>query len=143
MQPWSTAPAGRFDVREIDSAVLRDNPLGDPHRRPLWVYVPPGYDADPDRRYSSVYLLQGLMGQLDMWNNRSPFRPTVPELVDALFADPTVPPCIVVWVDCWTRLGGSQFLDSPGTGRYHTYLAREVVDFVDAGYRTLPHRDHR
>jgi S-formylglutathione hydrolase FrmB len=143
MQPWSLPPAGRFDVLEIDSAVLRDNPLGDPHRRPLWVYVPPGYDAHPARRYPSLYLLQGLTGQLDMWNNRSAFRPTVPELVDALFADPQVPPCLVVWVDCWTRLGGSQFVDSPGTGRYHTYLVQEVVDFVDARYRTLPHRDHR
>ena len=28
------------------------------------------------------------------------------------------PPAVVVYVDAWTRLGGSQFVDSPGTGRY-------------------------
>ena len=42
--------------------------------------------------------------------------------IDDLFATGEAPPCVVVWVDCWTSLGGSQFLDSPGTGRYHTYL---------------------
>ncbi len=78
-----------------------------------------------------------------MWRNRSPFRKNFPELVDELFADGKTPPCIVVWVDCWTSLGGSQFLDSPATGRYHTYLNDEIVPWVDAHYRTLPERDHR
>jgi hypothetical protein len=49
----------------------------------------------------------------------------------------------VVFVDCWTSLGGSQFLDSPATGRYHSYLCDEVVAWVDANYRTLASRDHR
>ena len=38
---------------------------------------------------------------------------------------------------------GSQFLDSPATGRYHTYLCDEVVPWVDAHYPTLPRREHR
>ena len=42
MEPWSREPVGRFDELEIESDVLRGNPLGDPHLRPLWVYVPPG-----------------------------------------------------------------------------------------------------
>ena len=50
---------------------------------------------------------------------------------------------IVVWVDCWTSLGGSQFLDSPGTGNYLTYLCDEIVPFVDERYRTIADRDHR
>ena len=66
-----------------------------------------------------------------------------PELADDLFAAGEAPPCVVVWVDCWTSLGGSQFLDSPGTGRYHTYLCDEVVPWVDARYRTLAAREHR
>ena len=49
-------------------------------------------------------------------------------------------PAIVAYVDAWTSLGGSQFLDSPGTGRYHTYLCDEVVPFVDAHYRRCPRR---
>jgi S-formylglutathione hydrolase FrmB len=143
MEPWSVPFVGRFEAAEIDSALLRGNPLGDPHVRPVWVYLPPGYDAAPERRYPSVYLIQGLTGQLDMWRNRAAFRRNVPELVDAMFAAGEAPPCVVVWVDCWTSLGGSQFVDSPGTGRYHSYLCEEVVPWVDARYRTLAHRDHR
>ena len=47
MEPWSRTFVGRIDKLEIDSEVLRGNALGDPHVRPLWVYVPPGYDEDP------------------------------------------------------------------------------------------------
>ena len=140
--PWSIEWAGRLDELAVESDVLRDNPLGDPHRRPVWVYLPPDYE-ESERRYPSIYVIQGMTGQIDMWRNRSAFRRNFPELVDELFADGDVPPAIVVFVDCWTSYGGSQFLDSPGTGRYHTYLCEEVVPFVDERYRTLADREHR
>ncbi len=143
MLPWSTPLQGQFDEILFSSEVLKGNALGDPSERPLWVYVPPTYDEDSTRRYPTVYMIQGLTGQLDMWRNRSPFRKTFPELVDELFSDGTTPPCIVVWVDCWTSYGGSQFVDSPATGRYHTYLCDEIVPWVDSHYRTLPQREHR
>jgi S-formylglutathione hydrolase FrmB len=107
------------------------------------VYLPPGYDDTLARRYPTIYQIQGLTGQVDMWRNRSPFRKNFPELADELLARGEAPPCIVVWVDCWTSLGGSQFLDSPGTGRYHTYLCEEIVPWIDGRYRTLPEREHR
>jgi S-formylglutathione hydrolase FrmB len=138
MLPWSTELRGRFDEHVVESEHLRGNPLGDPHRRPLWVYVPPGYDDEPERRYPSIYVLQGLGGQLDMWRNRTTFRLTFPELLDELGA-----PAVVVFVDAWTSLGGSQFIDSPGTGRYGSYLCDEVVAFVDERYRTLAAPEHR
>ena len=133
---------GHLDEHVFMSDLLRGNPLGDPHERPLWVYTPPGYD-EGDTRYPAVYVIQGFTGQVEMWRNRSPFRPTFPEQVDELFADGSVPPCLVVFVDCWTSLGGSQYLDSPATGRYHSYLCDEVVAWVDANYRTLALREHR
>jgi hypothetical protein len=143
VEPWSFELSGRFEEHVFESDVLRGNPLGDSHSRPLWVYLPPGYDDEPERRYASVYMIQGLTGQLDMWRNRSAFRRNFPELADELFAGGEVPPCVLVWVDCWTALGGSQFLDSPGTGNYHTYLCDEVVPWVDTNYRTLPASEHR
>ena len=143
MEPWSFEPAGRFEETTFESDALRGNPLSDPHVRPIWVYLPPGYDDEPDRRYASVYMIQGLTGQLDMWRNRAAFRRNFPELADDLFAAGEAPPCILVWVDCWTSLGGSQFLDSPGTGRYHTYLCDEVVPWIDGRYRTLAEAANR
>jgi len=57
--PWDHAWTGRIDEHAFDSEALTGNPLGDPHRRPLLVYLPPGYDADLDRRYPTIYRLQG------------------------------------------------------------------------------------
>ncbi len=143
MHPWSYPLQGRFEELTFESEVLKNNPLHDPYQRPLWIYLPPGYDQESSRRYPTVYMIQGLTGQLDMWRNRSPFRKNFPEMTDELFARHEAPPCIVVWVDCWTSYGGSQFIDSPGTGRYHTYLCDEVVPWVDTHYRTLTQREHR
>lgn len=146
MLPWSSPLRGRLHEHVFESQLLRGNALGDPHARPLWVYTPPGYDEA--KRYPSIYLLQGWTGQLDMWRNRAPLRKNVPELADDVFARPregadAVPPCIVVFVDAWTSLCGSQFVDSPAVGKYHSYLCDEIVPWVDAHYRTLAAPAHR
>jgi S-formylglutathione hydrolase FrmB len=128
MEPWSKELAGTLDEHELDSAALAGNPLGDPARRPLWVYTPPGAR---DARLPAIYLIQGFTGQVDMWRNRSAFRPSVLELIDDLRAQARI-----VFVDAWTSYGGSQFLDSSGVGNYHTYLCEDVVGFVDERYPT-------
>jgi S-formylglutathione hydrolase FrmB len=143
MQPWSSELAGQIEEHVLVSALLAGNPLGDPHERPLWVYLPPGYDDEPDRRFPAVYVIQGYTGQLGMWRNREPYRQSFPEAADAVFAAGQAPPAIVVYVDAWTAYGGSQFVDSPATGRYHSYLCDEVVPWVDGHYRTLPQAAHR
>jgi S-formylglutathione hydrolase FrmB len=143
VRPWVYPFHGRLEERWIDSEALTGNPLGDPHRRPLLVQLPPGYDDEPQRRYPSIYVLQGLTGQVDMWRNRHSMSPNTPEAIDARQASAAATPAIVIYVDAWTRYGGSQFLDSPGTGRYHTYLCNEIVPFVDAEYRTLAAAAHR
>jgi hypothetical protein len=142
--PWRRVHRGRFEEGVIDSQVLRDNPLGDPWVRPIWVYLPPGYADEPERRYPSIYLIQGFTGQVDMWQARRAFRPSFPELLDQMMSAADAPPAvIVVFVDCWSSLGGSQFLDSPAIGRYHTHLCEEVVPWVDGRYRTRPDAAHR
>ena len=143
MEPWSTEFAGRTEEHEFESEALRGNILGDPHVRPLWVYVPPGYDEELERRYPAVYMIQGYTGSVDMWRNRSPWRRTFPELADQGMASGEIPPCVVVWIDAWTAYGGSQYLDSPGTGNYLTYICDEIVPWVDGRYRTLGGREHR
>jgi len=116
--------SGQLDEHVIESEALRGNPLGDPHERPLWVYTPAGYAGGP-----TVYVLQGYTGQLEMWRNRVAFRPTFLELLDRDDVDARV-----VFVDAFTSVGGSQFVDSHGSGRYHTYVCDDIVPFVDARY---------
>ena len=143
MRPWQSDFVGRYEHATIDSAALRGNPLGDAAERPLWVYLPPAYDADPQARFPVIYLIQGYTGTLGNWNNRAPFRPTTLELIDDLFARTDTPPALVVGVDAWTSYGGSQYVDSPGTGDYHSYLCDDLVPFVDGRWRTLADRDSR
>ncbi|MFZ0168531.1 MAG: alpha/beta hydrolase-fold protein [Candidatus Dormiibacterota bacterium] len=141
--PWAWPMRGQLFEMVLHSRLLQDNHLGDPADRPLWIYLPPGYAREDERRLPVIYLLQGMSGQLDMWRARSGFRRTPIELFDELFSDSQTPPCLLVFVDCWTSLGGSQFLDSTGTGRYHSYFCEEVVPAVDATFPTIADRDHR
>jgi S-formylglutathione hydrolase FrmB len=119
---------------ELESHALRGNPLGDPSTRPLHVWSP----GDDTRRYPSVYVIQGMTGMVDAWFNVTPFVESFSAAVDRV-----APDAVVVLVDAFTAVGGSQFVDSPGTGRYHTYLCEEVVPFVDARFPTLAAREHR
>ncbi len=141
--PWERPLHGELDRLVIESDALEDNPLGDPERRPLYVYRPPGVELDHPRPLPSVYVIQGYTGQLDMWFNRTVFERTIVERLDALFAAGECPDAIVVFVDAWTSYGGSQFLNSSGTGNYLDYLCDDVVGFVDERYPTLASRDHR
>lgn len=63
MQPWSRPLQGRIEEHVVVSEALRGNPLGDPHERPLWVYLPPAYDDEPERRYPTLY-------QIDLVSSR-------------------------------------------------------------------------
>jgi S-formylglutathione hydrolase FrmB len=124
----------RWQTVSFESEALRGNPLGDPHVRPLYVYVPP----DASRRYPAVYVIQGMAGIADMWFNVEPWSQNYAKRIEAL-----APEAVVVLVDAFTAVGGSQFLDSPAIGNYHTYLCDEIVPYVDANFPTLATRDHR
>ena len=141
--PYDRSLSGVLDVLTVDSERLAGNPLGDPSRRPLYVYRSPGVAAGDAVGVPSVYVLQGYTGQVDMWLGRSAFEPTMVERLDGMFATGEVPEAIVVFVDAFTRLGGSQFLNSPATGPYMDYICDEVVPFVDDRYPTAPRREHR
>ena len=141
--PWERPLHGELDRLVVESEALAGNPLGDPSRRPLYVYRPPGVELDHPKALPSVYVIQGFTGQLDMWFTRQAFEPTMIERLDAMFAGGGCPDAIVVFVDAWTSYGGSQFINSTSTGRYMDYLTDEVVAFVDERYPTAPSRDHR
>jgi enterochelin esterase family protein len=129
--------SGRVEFVSFDSQVLADNPLQDPAERAFPVYLPPGYDADASRRYPVVYVLQGYGGSGLSVENYSPWGERLSDRLDRLIERGLCRPLIAVAPDCFTRYGGSQYVNSAATGRYQDYLVDEVVDFVDARYRTL------
>jgi len=133
---WGRDLAGELHELTFESEVLRDNPLGDPASRPLLVYTPPGWpDGGP---YPAVWMIQGLLGQVDQWRERPPFGEPFYERLDRMIVAGTCRPVVVPMPDCWTSYGGCQFLDSAGTGRYVTHLCDELVPWVDERFATAP-----
>lgn len=133
---------GRIVRLSIESEALRGNRLGDPHVRDVPVYLPPGYEGGADR-LPVAYYLAGFLGSGQSQLNWKPFAESLPARLDRLLAGGRIGPTIVVFPDCFTRLGGSQYIDSSVCGDYAQYLCREVVPLVDASFRTAAHRDHR
>jgi S-formylglutathione hydrolase FrmB len=137
---WSS---GTVVTLEHVSKVLEGNPLGDPHARRLAVWLPPQYDSKPGRRFPVLFDLAGFTGsglKHVAWKN---FSENIPERLARLVHERRMPPAIVVFPDCFTALGGNQYINSSAVGRYADYLTRELVPFVDREFRTLASRDHR
>lgn len=128
---------GDLHIDRIESDALRDNPLRDPAERPVIVYTPPDYDAEASRRYPVLYLLHGYTGDaLGIIAGRK-WETNPVQWIDRLIRERRMRPVILVVVDGWTRLGGSQYVNSIHNGDYATYVTRDVIGHVDAQYRTI------
>jgi len=138
-------PPGRVVVLEHDSKVLRGNRLGDPTRRPVHVWLPAQYDDErvATARFPVLYDLVGFTGSGASHTNWKAFGENVPERAARLVHEKKMAPVIIVLPDCFTALGGNQYVNSSAIGNYADYLTREIVPFVDAGFRTLASRAHR
>ena len=131
-------PAGTLVVLEHTSQILKDNPLGDPHVRKLAVWLPPQYDGFRGRRrFPVLYDLVGFTGSGLAHANWKPFGDNVPERAARLIHEQKMGPAIIVFPDCFTALGGNQYVNSSAIGDYADYLTREIIPFVDREFRTL------
>ena len=139
--------AGRVVTLEHTSAILADNPLGDPHVRPLDVWLPPKYDQGAGRgrgrRYPVLFDLVGYTGSGKSHTNWRNFDENLPERAARLVYEKKMRPCLIVFPDCFTALGGNQYINSSAIGRYADYLTRELIPFVDREFRTRASREHR
>lgn len=138
---------GTLVVLEHVSRVLRDNPLGDPAVRKLAVWLPPQYDSGAThgrgRRLPVLVDMVGFTGSGLSHVAWKAFSENVPERVARLIHARRMAPAILVFPDCFTALGGNQYVNSTAIGRYADYLTREIVPFVDRQFRTLASREHR
>lgn len=141
---WSS---GTVVMLEHVSKVLADNPWGDPHVRKLAVWLPPQYDAgathNRGRRFPVLVDMAGFLGSglsHIAWKNISE---NLPERAARLIFERRMAPAILVFPDCYTALGGNQYVNSSAVGAYADYLTKEIVPFVDREFRTLADRAHR
>lgn len=136
---------GSVILLEHVSKRLKGNPLGDPHVRKVAVWLPPQYDdaRARNRRFPVLYDLVGFTGSGHSHVNWKPFSENVPERAARLIHERKMAPCIIVFPDCFTALGGNQYINSSAIGPYADYLTKEIVPFIDRELRTLASRDHR
>ncbi|MDG1049712.1 MAG: alpha/beta hydrolase-fold protein [Planctomycetota bacterium] len=126
---------GAVEARPFESEVLRDNALGDPHLREVPVYLPPAALDGED--LPVIFCLAGFTGRGQSMLETHPWKTGAALAYDRALAASGAPGCILVMPDAFTRLGGSQYVNSGATGRYADYVATELVAFVDSAYPTL------
>ncbi len=139
LRPRPDYPTGTLERLVVDSTVLAEcNPLGDPVCRELPVYLPPDYQAETDRFYPVLWSLAAYTSSglaQPAWRNHGE---SLPRRLDRLIAEQRMPPVIVAMPDCYTALGGNQYVDSPALGNYARYLVEELVPAVEARFRAIP-----
>jgi enterochelin esterase-like enzyme len=124
---------GTVVIERVPSRILKDNPLRDPTSRFLAVYLPPGYD--PAKRYPIVYGIVGYTGTGRSLFNVDPLSEDLATRMDRLIAAGKCNPMIIAAPDCFTRVGGNQYINSSAVGRYEDYLLEEVIPFVESRYK--------
>ena len=118
------------------SEALKGNPLRDPNLRDLWVWLPPTYEREKERTYPVLFYLAGFTGRGRMGLNDHPWTPGLDKRMERLIREGKAEEVILVFPDCFTRLGGSQYVNSSYLGAYEDYLIGELVPFVDHKLRT-------
>lgn len=126
-------PRGRVVEIVVPANSLAGNLLGTPTEQAAAIYLPPGYEGAPERRYPVIYLLHGIFDRHGVWIEAF----GVPEILDLLIAEERIPEVIVLMPDGGNRYGGGFYRNSPVAGKWEDFVAVDLVDFVDASFRTL------
>jgi len=138
--PKPPSRANAVEHIKVHGKALEGNLEGDSPDRDVTVYLPPSYASERSRRYPVVYLLHGYGGTDDTFNGR---LARLPDSADTLAAAGTAREMIVVMPNAFTLHKGSMYSNSVTTGDWETYVARDLVAYVDGHYRTIPNRMSR
>ena len=136
------APRGRLEYVEIESTAIANNILGDPTQRTIAVYLPEGYDAS-EETYPLLVDIVGYTGSGLAHLSWKSFGENVPQRVDRLIAEGKMGPAIVVFPDCFTALGGNQYINSSVMGNWADFLNLEMIPELESRYRLAKGREHR
>jgi S-formylglutathione hydrolase len=130
---------GTVETIKVHGKSLEGNLEGDSPDRDVFVYLPPSYASDKNRRYPVVYFLHGYSAKAEAyWNLMA-----VPATADKGMTSGSIQEMILVNPDAYTIYSGSMYSNSPTTGDWETYLTHDLVDYIDTHYRTIANRDSR
>jgi S-formylglutathione hydrolase FrmB len=135
----STVPfKGKLEKITVHGKSLEGNLEGDSADRDVFVYLPPSYASQPNRRYPVVYFLHGYGIGAEPYVNLM----TVPQSAEAAVAA-GAKEMILVHPDSFTVHNGSMYSNSPTTGDWESFMAEDLVAYVDSHYRTVANRASR
>ena len=141
-RPKTDWPQGTVVRLQHRSSVLESNPWGDPVERELCLYLPPGY-SDAHAPYFTLWDLAAYTnsgpGHLN-WRNHGE---NLPERLDRLIGQGAMDPVVVAFPDCYTSLGGNQYVNSPAVGQYADYLNLELIPLASQNLNVVDSRDGR
>lgn len=133
---------GKIVSLSIESEHLARNMLGDPSTREVAVYLPEGYDSS-DADYPLLVALAGYTGSGLKYLAWQSFGETVPHRIERLIAQGDMGPAVVAFPDCFTSLGGNQYVDSDSIGHWASYLTTDMIGHLESRFRVRKGREHR
>lgn len=129
---------GRVEQKKFVAPSIQGNPGGEDPERKLEIYLPPGYDKST-ARYPVLYFLHGFAVDAPEMMEWIKFK----ELLDSAISKGSIRPVIFVLPSSLTKYYGSFYTNSEVTGNWADFIGKDVVEYMDRNYRTIPHRDSR
>ncbi len=139
----SRAAAGRLVEVKVSAPALKGNLLGDPVEQSVAIYLPPSYDTSPAKRFPTLYLLHGFLGNNKAWTAGGYQGMSLQPLMDEMIKGGKIREMIVVVPNGWNAYKGAFYTNSTVTGNWEDYIYRDLVQNVDANYRTIARPESR
>ena len=132
------AKTGRTERVTVQSKALEGNLIGDAATRDVSVYLPPSYEQSRNRRYPVVYLLHGFTDSDAKWFGLDGKHwINLPDVLNRAAGNSDTKEVIVVMPNAFNTFEGSMYSSSVTIGDWETFVARELVAFIDKRYRTI------
>jgi enterochelin esterase-like enzyme len=123
---------------KVHGKSLEGNLEGNAVDRDVLVFLPPSYNQDKHRRYPVLYALHGYSIGAEQWTHEI----HVPQTIEGAFAQ-GAKEMIVVLPDSKTVHNGSMYSSSVTVGDFERFVSHDLVEYIDAHYRTIPNRMSR
>ncbi|MFT7685873.1 MAG: enterochelin esterase-like enzyme [Candidatus Azotimanducaceae bacterium] len=134
--------SGRIENVVLESAAIQNNILGDPRERQIAVYLPEGYDS-ANKNYPLLVDIAGFTGSGLSHIAWKGFGETVPQRVERLLAENKMGEVVIAFPDCFTSLGGNQYINSSVMGNWADFLTKEMLPYLESNFRVIPGKGGR
>lgn len=142
-QEAARATGGRLVEVKVSAPSLKGNLLGDPTEQTVAIYLPPSYDTSPSKRFPTLYLLHGFTANYKAWTTNGYQGMNLQSVMDEMIKSGKIREMIVVLPNGSNAYKGAFYTNSVVTGNWEDYILRDLVENVDANYRTIPRSESR